>query len=422
MKFSKSSQLFLVSSIGLLVAALLTACSITTIDYVFVASSSGIETFAVDSESGALRTGPATVTSGVNSPVAMAVTSDYENLYVANAGNNSIVHFAIGMNGELSAKDTVTHSGTPVSLAVNTAGTYLYVVSCTSSTASPPVICTSSGTLTEYPLSSGMIGSAASQQALSLSGISSTYTNDIVNPTGVTVLANTSTVSGSAVYVSAYDQSAYNPGCIPPPPATTCTFSPANPGWVFGYTVGTGGALTALANPYEAGVKPSAVVSDPTDRFVYVTDYASNELIGYTILGGGTLSFLANGPFKTGNEPSAIVVDPRGKFIYVTNALDSTVSAYAITLATGTPTVAINKNGAGLYGTDTQPVAVAVDPALGRFVYTANYLDNSLSGFRLDPTSGSLAATQATPYPTGLKPTALVIVPHGNHATQSVTP
>ena len=37
--------------------------------------------------------------------------------------------------------------------------------------------------------------------------------------------------------------------------------------------------------PTKAGVKPSAIASDPTNRFVYVTDYASSQLIGYTIHG-----------------------------------------------------------------------------------------------------------------------------------------
>jgi hypothetical protein len=60
---------------------------------------------------------------------------------------------------------------------------------------------------------------------------------DILVPTGVNVLAN-----NGAVYVSAYDQSAYNPGCTP---VATCITSTANPGWVFGYTVGTGGTLTS---------------------------------------------------------------------------------------------------------------------------------------------------------------------------------
>jgi 6-phosphogluconolactonase (cycloisomerase 2 family) len=411
MKFSKLSQLILVSSIGLLVATVFTACAITTIDYVFVACSAGsgtssdgqIETYAVDSQSGALRTGDPAVSSGGVNPVSMAVTSDYANLYVANAGNSTIVHFAIGLNGVLTPKDTITTSGTPVALAVNTANTYLYVIS----GPSPSV-------LTAYALTSGTIGSAGSPQTLRLYGNYAAYSGDVIVPTGLTVLANS-----SAVYVTAYDQSAYNPGCTPTP---ACTPSGANPGWVFGFTVGTGGVLTAGANPYQAGIKPAAIAADPTNRYAYVTDYASNQLIGYAIMGGDTLSPLSNGPFRTGNEPTALTIDQRGKFIYVTNSLDSSVSPYAIDLATGTPTGAVSASGVGSSSTDTQPVAIVIDAALGRFAYTANYLGNSLSGFRLDPTSGALTATQATPYPTGAKPTAVVSIPHGNYSTQSVTP
>jgi YVTN family beta-propeller protein len=167
MKFSKLSRLILVSSIGLLVASLFTACEIQTIDYIYVASSSGsgtgsagqINTFAVDSASGALRLGAPSVPSGGSSPVAMAVTLDYANLYVANQGNNSVVHFAIDGNGILTQKDQVTTGSKPVFLAVNSPGTYLYVVSGTTS-----------ATLSEYSLSSGAIGSAASQISLSVPG------------------------------------------------------------------------------------------------------------------------------------------------------------------------------------------------------------------------------------------------------------
>ncbi len=38
----------------------------------------------------------------------MAVTSNYANLYVANQGDNSLVHFAIDTTGKLTLKDTVT--------------------------------------------------------------------------------------------------------------------------------------------------------------------------------------------------------------------------------------------------------------------------------------------------------------------------
>jgi YVTN family beta-propeller protein len=408
MKFSKLSQLFLVSAIGLTVAALLTACEIVTIDYVFVASSSGsgsgsagqIQTYAADSESGALRAGQPAVPSGGANPVAMAVSSDYANLYVANAGNSSVVHFALDGNGVLTQKDTVTATGTPVSIAVNAAISYLYIVSGTTS-----------ATLTAYPLSSGAIGSPAGPVVLTVPG----YAGDTIIPTGVAALAN-----NDGVYVTVYDQSAYNPGCTP---VATCITSTANPGWVFGFTVGANGALSPISgSPWKAGVKPSALATDPTSRFLYATDYASNQLIGYTIQSGGVLDFLINGPFKTGNEPSAVTIDPRGKYIYLTNELDSTVSAYTIDLATGTPTGNINVTGSPVNATDTQPVAVIVDAALGRFVYTANHLGDSVSGFELNPDTGSITPTQATPYPAGATPTALASVPHGNHALQVTTP
>jgi 6-phosphogluconolactonase (cycloisomerase 2 family) len=63
-----------------------------------------------------------------------------------------------------------------------------------------------------------------------------------------------------------------------------------------------------------------------------------------------------------------------------------------------------------------------VDPALGRFVYTANFLGNTISGFQLNPNTGALQPTQATPYPTGDQPSALAAVPHGNHSIQTVSP
>ena len=265
----------------------------------------------------------------------MAVTPDYANLYVANEGTSSsagsVVHYSIGLNGQLTAKDTLVlkrQSRFPDSeFRRNLSLCGFLHQHCHDSGAD----LREPGESTEYPLSSGAIGSEASQSPLSLSSVSDGYATDVIVPTGITVLANSAPdITGNAVYVSAYDQSAYNPG--------GSTTSTANPGWVFGFTIGSGGALTATSNsPYQAGIKPTAIASDPTDRFVYATDYASNELIGYTIQDGSTLNFMPSGPFKTGNEPSAIVIDPRGSFIYVTNALDSTVSAYAITQTTGIP-------------------------------------------------------------------------------------
>ena len=408
MKFSKLRQLLLVSAIGLGVATLFSGCQLVTIDYLFVATSAStisgskstcpngeIETYAVDSQSGAIRSAQPQVCSGGTTPTALAISPDYGNLFVANQVDMNIVHFEVAANGVLTKKDSVSLPTTPVAMAVSPNGNTLYAVSGTSS-----------ATLSAYTLSSGAVGSAATQINLTIPG----YPSDLIVPTGINVLT-----SGSAVFVTAYDLSAYNPGGI--------TTSNANPGWIFAFTTGSGGALTPTpGSPYNAGVKPSAVVSDPTNRYVYVTDFASNQLIGYGIYTGYSLNFLQNGPYKTGGQPTSASIDPRGKFIYVSNSLDSSVTAYVIDLPTGTPSTAVNSSGSATNSTDTQPVSVAVDPALGRYVYTANYLGNSISGFRLDPTAGTIKQTQATPYPTGFHPTAIVLAPHGNHSTQSVTP
>jgi 6-phosphogluconolactonase len=412
MKFSKLSQPFLVSTTGLLLASLLTSCQITTIDYVFVASSSGsgtsaagqIQTYAADSETGALRLGPAAVPSGGVNPVSMAVTSDYQNLYVANGGDSSsapaVVHFEIANNGVLTPKETAafTSSASPVALSVSVTGSDLFVAY-TGSGSTP-------SQLVAFPLSSGTIGASAGDMNLKIPS----YPNDTVVATSVSALAN-----GAAVYVTGYDLSAYNPG--------GAITSSANPGWVWGFTVGSGGTLTAVTgSPWEAGVKPTSVISDPANRFVYVTDFASNELIGYSIISGDQLAYMVSGPYKTGNEPQAIAIDPRGLFLYVANSLDSTVSAYDITLSTGAPSTAVNVSGTTNNFTDTTPVALVVDPSLGRFVYTANQAGNSISGFRLDSNSGVLSPTIATPYPTGYKPMAIASVPHGSHATETISP
>lgn len=409
MKFSKLRQLFLVSAIGLVVATLFSGCQLVTIDYLFVATSAStvsgsstacaggeIETYAVDSESGAIRNGPPQVCSGGTTPNVLAVSPAYQDLYAANRVDMNIVHFSIAANGVLTKKDSVTLPDPVTAMAISPDSKTLYAVSGTTT-----------ATLYVFSLSSGALATAPSAQ---ISLTIPDHAADSVVPTGIAVLSN-----GSALYATAYDASAYNPG--------GSITSSASPGWLFGFAIGSDGALTPTPNsPYNAGVKPSGVAADPLNTYIYVTDFASNQLIGYGVYSGYAVNFLLNGPYKTGGQPSAVTVDPRGRFLYLSNSLDSTVGAYVIDIQSGTPSAAVNTTGSQTNNTDTQPVAIAVDPALGRFVYTANYLANTVSGFRLDPVAGTLKPTQATPYPTGVHPSALALVPHGNHSLQVVTP
>ena len=406
MKFNKVGQVSLVSAIALILASTFTACAPLTIDYLYVAGNKDnpgqIQTFSVDRVSGALEQANTPVSSGGVTPVSEASSTDYNHLYVANQGSSSIVEFTIGSSGKLTSTATVNLSSegnTPVAIAMNTAGTLLYVINLYQpgcSTATTGAKTCSGGALAVFPVSStGALGSPVANGSLSYFPVG-------VNPTGVCALP-----SGTAVYVTTYDPNAGN-------------------GYIYGFSATTAGALTTIAGnattlpgtPFFAGVKPSGIATSSVSRFIYVTDFAQNELIAYSILDGGVLHPLINGPFKTGNQPTAITIDPRGLFIYVSNGLDNTVSAYELDLATGTPSAAVATSGTGTNPTGTEPVAVLVDTSFGRFVYTANFLDNSVTGFLLNSTTGVLSATQNGPYPSVGQPAALVTIPHGNHSIQ----
>ncbi|HZP03960.1 MAG TPA: beta-propeller fold lactonase family protein [Terracidiphilus sp.] len=405
MKFNNSSRLVLVSVASLLVATLVTACSqltqTLTVDFVFVASSKAaganndgeINVFEINSESGRMRQIPSSpFPSGGRNPVAEAVSADYGSLFVANHDDNSIVQFVVGTDGKLYPYNTVNTPGIfPLALAANKSN--LFVVD----TYQPLPICSTAdpctGSVSVYPLSAGTsstpaaLGTPAANSAvggnywpLNLSGANASH---IIVPTGVNVLA-----SGSYVYVTAYDSS------------VTPTV-----GYVFGFAVGSGGILTPLSgSPFAAGTQPSAIASDASSAYLYITDYAKGNILAYTVAGSGSLTPLNGSPFRAGNQPSAIAVDPAYPFAYVTNSQDATVTAYSVS------------NGAlrslGNYTTGQQPVAVGIDPSTERFLFTANYLGNNVSGFTLSTTAGTLLESQFSPYPSNAQPTAVAAIPH----------
>jgi 6-phosphogluconolactonase (cycloisomerase 2 family) len=412
MKFNKLSQLLLVSAAGLLVAGLMTACEVLTVDFVFVASSKAagpnnygeMDVFEINSESGAMRQIPTSpFPSGGRNPVAEAVSSDNTNLFVVNQDDNSIVQFIIGNDGKLYPQNTVNTPGI-YPLAVAVSGSNLFVLDTyqplpTCSTADP-----CSGSVAVYPITassnsppSDALGTPLTNPSLSTNywplSLSGTNAGDVIVPTAINVLA-----SGASVYITAYDS----------------TVSP-NAGYVFGFSIGSGGALTPLNGgvPFAAGTHPSGIASDSTNSYVYVADYATGTVFGYSVASGllTPMTSGANGSnqFPAGDQPAAIVVDPNYPYAYVANSLDSTVTAYSIGSGGGLSSL-------GAYATGTQPIAIGIDPSTNHFLFTANYLGNgvvgTVSGFELSTTAGTLVNSQKSPYTANALPTAVAAIPH----------
>jgi 6-phosphogluconolactonase len=409
MKLRKSGRVLLATAATLGLGLGLTSCSPSnTVDYVYVTASKAnpgqISVYRVDSESGALtQIADSPYPSGGRNPVGAVTSPDGKYLYVINKDDNSIVQFAIGTDGKLYPQQTCNTPGSePVSLAINASESLLYVVDFFSpTTPGGPVYSSANpgpGALVVYPVdkTSGNIGGSScapvQQTFIDSNNVNQTATYVPIgfSPTGVNALAN-----GSAVFVSAQDGL----------PSATNTL-----GVVDAFDVSSSGVLSAVTT-YPTGTTPSAIASDPTNRFLYVTDSRQNQLITYTILSTGLLNASQNPPIKTDTFPVAITVDPRGFYVYV-------ATAYAINQSTGTPSAIA---GATAYATGAGPSCVIVEPGLGRFIYTANFIDNTVTGLELNPNTGALTANQNSPYLSAGQPTCAAAIPHGNHSTQAVS-
>lgn len=398
MKLNRSSQLVLVSAVSLLASGFLSACSFLTgtltVDFVYVTSALAagpnqygeVDVFEINSESGRMRQIPSSpFPSGGRNPVAEAPSPDNTNLYVVNEDDNSIVQFIIGNDGKLYPQNTVNTPGVfPISMAV--AGKRLYVLDTYQPLPTCSIAAPCSGSVAVFPIKSDDSLDAPVANA-SVGGnywplILPSNPTHVMTPTSITTAA-----SGAYVYVSAYD-------------------STTGGGYVFGFAANPDGTLTALNSgvPFAAGTQPSGVGSDPNGGYLYVTDYAKGNVLSYQI-NAGLLTPVSGSPFPAGNQPMSVVVDATGKYVFVANSLDSTLTSYT---STGGALTTV-----GTYTTGTQPVAVGIDPALNQYIYTANFLGNTVSGFQLNANDGTLLNTQFSPFKANAQPTAVAAIPHG---------
>jgi 6-phosphogluconolactonase len=413
MKWNKLGRGTLASVLSLALVSV-TACSRDyVLAYVYVTTAkpaSGspngfISAYAVDYQIGSLTPlADSPIPTGRN-PVTLVASPNGLNLYVVNHDDSSVGEYSIGTDGKIFLQNTYNITGSQAtSVAMDAAGAFLYVTFTFQlgpngqqlySPASP-----GPGGVTIFPIKSdGSLGGPATLKVGN-------------NPIGVVVsrpksgvtyayVVDQETATSPKAQVLGFVQNSTT-GALTPTPGTVITTDPT------GRTVATG---------YGAGVVPSAIAEDPSGRFVYITDQATNVLYGNVVAADGSLVPMTNGPFATGIFPVGITIDPRGKFLYVANFTSSTVGAYVIDAATGTP---VGSSGSAQTATDTSPTCVTIEPALGVYLYTSNNLASDVSALKLDPHNGGLGQVQNTPFPSGGLPTCAVSVANGSHPTQII--
>ncbi len=401
MKLKKLSRGTLASLVTLATMLGLSACARDyTVAFLYMTStnkgSAGvINAYAVDYQIGSLvRLGNA-VPTGIN-PVSVVTAPNGLFLYVLNHDDSTVQQFGINGDGTVTSKNTYKTTGTfPTAAAIDQGGKFLYVTY----TYQPGYSATNPGPggVNIFPINADN----------SLGTVSNLNVGN--NPVGVVasnfnnfVYVLDQEVSPNAAVLGFSENT--STGALTPTPGTVITT-------VAGKTVATG---------YSAGTTPSAIAEEPTARYLYVVDQATNQMYGKVVQSNGSLLSMVNGPFATGLFPVGITIDPRGKYLYVSNFNAGTVSAYAIDLATGAPTGSV---GSASTAVKTGPTCLTIDPALGVYLYVANSQDGTVSGLKLDPHNGGLSNIQNTPFQgTGGSPSCVASAPNGQHATQIVQP
>jgi 6-phosphogluconolactonase (cycloisomerase 2 family) len=231
-------------------------------------------------------------------------------------------------------------------------------------------------------------------------------------------------------------------------------------GAIYGYSVGSDGALTLLngGSALISGISPSAVRVDPSgnwliaadpfpEAFVFSIDAnsgmltqqgtqlnlsagvpthivftPSNGLVYISLAASQSQSMNSGGvqictfnqsngdfsinsqfllPISAGNSDNGVAVDPAGKYLFVTETGVNAVRVLSIA-ATG----ALTKVSGSPFKTGLGPKAVLVD-STGAYVYVANSTDGTISAFSLAATTGALTAISGSPFRTGVAPSDL---------------
>ncbi len=426
MKFNSMVRTGVAAIASLATVLGITACARDYIAaYVYsISSSSGtISAYGVDYQSGVLiqlqgspfstqLTNPSTIVSAPNGKFVYAISGTQQ---------AAVEPFSVGTDGKLYGLATVNTTGSyPIAATIDSSSTWLFVTYRYQNQYSPAS--PGPGGMSIYKINND--GTLATPTDIKLG----------VAPVGVTVSAPICTTNpliagnlssacpaGQAadVFVYAVDQETSatpaiigfslneSTGAVSLLPGSNCTTTAP--------TVCTGIA---------AGVAPSSITTEPTGRFVYITDELQNEIFGYAISGptttvAGQLSSLVSSPYAAGLYPVNMFAEPRGKYLYAVNFNGNTVSSYSINAADGSlgGTAAV-----GNFSTQTGPNCVTVEPALGIYLYTSNNLAGSISGGQLSPNTGQLSAVPSSFFPTGSLPSCITSVPNGPRSNPLVYP
>jgi 6-phosphogluconolactonase len=181
---------------------------------------------------------------------------------------------------------------------------------------------------------------------------------------------------------------------------------------VSAYTVdATSGALAAVGTPVKTGTTPHAIVGTQDRQYVFVGNEGSNDISAFAVnFASGALTAVPGSPFAAGTDPKALALyrEPFGihnLYLYVANAGSDTVSGYYVDTSSGS----LGPLSPATMSTGRRPASIAVDSTLGIIYIANNGGSNDISAFWVDGGTGTLTPVAGSPFPAGANPISLAL-------------
>jgi len=126
------------------------------------------------------------------------------------------------------------------------------------------------------------------------------------------------------------------------------------------------------------------------NAFVFTANAGGNNISGFSNDGAGNLTAVPGSPFSSPGQPFGLAATPNNAFLYVSSFQNAQVTGFSINPTTGTLTPLT----CPVATTDAQPLKIAINPA-GTLLFTANQV-GSVTGFAINTTTGCLTVISTT--------------------------
>jgi 6-phosphogluconolactonase len=160
------------------------------------------------------------------------------------------------------------------------------------------------------------------------------------------------------------------------------------------------------------------ILPSPDNRFVLAADLGLDQLLVYRFdasKGSLTANDPPAGSVPAGSGPRHFVFDRTGKFIYLVNEIHSTVTVFSYDADKGSLQELQTLSALPKHSIADNTSAAEIElGASGRYLYTSNRGEDTITVFAVDPVKHTLTAVQHAPT-LGKTPRGFAIDPTGNY-------